>query len=167
MKPIQSFHLVVRGATLEETPHQALTLEQLHQLLDAIGTKTLKGLRDKAWLTILGRLGLRREEASQLDWGDLYQRQGHQVLRIRHGKGDQAGIANVPVDVTRLLEQYRAALGEETEPMFVVLRKGNRLRRDEADQVIRLDGKGIERLTALRGKAAHLEFPDHHPSDPA
>ena len=160
MKPVQSFHLVVRGATLEETPHQALTLEQLHQLLDAIGTKTLKGLRDKALLTILGRLGLRREEASQLDWSDLYQRQGHQVLRIRHGKGDQAGIAKVPVDVARLLEQYRAALGEETEPMFVVLRKGNRLRRDEADQVIRLDGKGIERLTALRGKAAHLEFPD-------
>src|SRR6185437_2603620 len=103
-------------------------------------------LRDKVLLTVLGRLGLRREEASQLDWSDLQHRQGHQVLRIRHGKGNQAGIAKVPVDVARLLEQYRAALGEETTPLFVVLRKGSHLRRDQQGQVIRLDGKGIERV---------------------
>ena len=124
----------LKGAAPEESPHQALTLEELHQLLDAIGTRTLKDLRDKALLTVLGRLGLRREEASQLDWSDLQRRQGHQVLRIRHGKGEQAGIAKVPVDVARLLEEYRAALSEEITPMFVVLRKGSHLRRDEEGQ---------------------------------
>jgi len=66
-----------RGAAREETPHTALTLKQLHQLLEAIGTPTLKDVRDKALLTVLARLGLRREEASQLDWSHLEQRQGH------------------------------------------------------------------------------------------
>lgn len=148
----------VRGAAPDETPHQALSIEQLHQLLDAIGTQTRKDLRDKALLTVLSRLGLRREEASQLNWSDLEERDGHVVFRIRHGKGDQPGIAKVPVDVARLLEEYRASLGEETEPIFVVLRKGSHLRRDEAGQVIRLDGKGIERVTAERARQAKLRL---------
>ena len=47
------------------------------------------------------------------------------MFLIRHGKGDQAAIAKVPV---RLLEEYRAALGEETVPVFVALRKESHLR---------------------------------------
>ena len=66
-------------------------------------------------------------------------------------------MAKVPVDVARLLEEYCAALGEETTPMFVVLRKGSHLRRDEEGQVIRLDGKDIERVTSLRAKQAKLK----------
>jgi site-specific recombinase XerD len=49
----------LRNAAPEETPHQALTMKQLHALLDAIGTRTLKDLRNKALLTVLARLGLR------------------------------------------------------------------------------------------------------------
>lgn len=101
----------LRNAAPEETPHQALSMKQLHALLDAIGTQTLKDLRDKALLMVLARLGPRREEAAQLNWSDLEERLGHWVFLIRHGKGDQAGVAKVPVDVLRLLEQYRAALG--------------------------------------------------------
>ena len=115
----------VRGfpqAAPQETPHVALELDALRDFLATIGTRTLKDLRDKALLMVLARLGLRREEASQLDWSDLEPRQGHTVLVIRHGKGDQRRVAKVPIDVLRLLEQYRAALGEVTQPMFVVLR---------------------------------------------
>lgn len=90
------------------------------------------------------------------------------VRCIRHGKGDQVGMANVPVDVARLLEQYRAALGEETRPMFVVLRRGSHLRRDAQGQVIRLDGKGIERVTALLARQAQREawLPIQRPKRP-
>jgi integrase/recombinase XerD len=80
------------------------------------------------------------------------------VLCIRHGKGDQPGIAKVPVDVARLLDEYRPALSEETEPVFVVLRKGSQLRRDEVGRVIRLDGKGIERMTAERARQSKLKL---------
>ena len=80
------------------------------------------------------------------------------VLRIRHGKGDQPGVAKVPVDLARLLEEYQAALGEVAQPIFVVLRKGSHLRRDEVGRVIRLDGKGIERVTAQRAREATLKL---------
>jgi integrase len=151
----------VRGfsqAAPQETPHTALELDPLREFLASLGTRTLKDLRDKALLMVLARLGLRREEASQLDWNDLQPRQGHTVLVIRHGKGDQRRVAKVPIDVLRLLEQYRAALGEETQPMFVVLRKGSHLRRDEAGRVIRLDGKGIERMVVARSRQAKLNL---------
>lgn len=144
----------LRNAAPEETPHQALSMKQLHQLVDAIGTHTLKDLRDKALLMVLARLGLRREEAAQLNWSDLHERQGHTVLSIRHGKGDQAGIAKVPVDVARFLQQYRAALGEDTTPVFVALHKGSSLRRDIRGQTVRLHAKGIEGVTIERGLRA-------------
>lgn len=147
-----------RQAAPEETPHTALELDALRGFLASISTRTLKDLRDKALLMVLARLGLRREEASQLDWRDLEPRQGHTVLVIRHGKGDQRRVAKVPIDVLRLLEEYRAELGEQVEPMFVVLRKGSHLRRDEAGRVIRLDGKGIERMVAARSRQALLSL---------
>lgn len=144
----------LRNAAPEETPHQALSMKQLHALLDAIGTRTRKDLRDKALLMVLARLGLRREEAAQLNWSDLHEWQGHLVFHIRHGKGDQAGIAKVPVDVSRLLEEYRAALGEDTTPVFVALHKGSHLRRDQRGQAMRLNAKGIEGVTIERGLRA-------------
>ena len=147
-----------RQAAPEETPHTALELNALREFLATIGTHTLKDLRDKALLMVLARLGLRREEVSQLDWSDLQPRQGHTVLVIRHGKGDQRRVAKVPIDVLRLLEEYRAALVEPVQPMFVVLRKGSHLRRDEEGRVIRLDGKGIERMVAARSRQAQLKL---------
>lgn len=144
----------LRNAAPEETPHQALTIEQLRALINAIGTCTLKDLRDKALLMVLARLGLRREEAAQLNWSDLHERQGHMVFHIRHGKGDRAGIAKVPVDVARLLEEYRAALGEATTPVFVALHKGSHLRRNAHGQAVRLNAKGIEGVTLERGLRA-------------
>ena len=58
----------------------------------------------------------------------------------------------MPIDVLRLLEQYRVALGEPVQPMFVVLRKGNHVRRRPDEQAVRLDGKGIERMVAARSR---------------
>ena len=59
-----------RQAAPEETPHTALELDALREFLASIGTRTLKDLRDTALLMVLARLGLRREEASQLDWSE-------------------------------------------------------------------------------------------------
>lgn len=75
-------------------------------------------------------------------------------MGLQRGKGDQAGVAKAPVDVLRLLEQYLPALGEETELVFVTLRKGSHLRQDARGQVVRLDGKGIEGVTIEHGQLA-------------
>lgn len=59
-------------------PHKAL--------LETPEATTLKGKRDRALLAVLLYHGLRREEAAQLQTGDLQERRGIKHLRV-HGKG--------------------------------------------------------------------------------
>ncbi len=97
----------VRGIKAEdETTHVALTRDQAQDLLDAIETTTLLGLRNFL------RLGLRRSEAIGLRICDLSERQGHHVAIIQHGKGDKRRIAKIPVDVWREIERYLQMLRE-------------------------------------------------------
>ena len=64
------------------------------------------------------------------------------------------------LDATETVE-----LAEFTKRSLVALRKGSHLRRDQQGQVIRLDGKGIERVTAARGKRAGLPVRQLTPHD--
>ncbi|KPX92081.1 tyrosine-type recombinase/integrase [Pseudomonas meliae] len=64
----------------------ALGDDQAKRLLDAPDPVTIKGLRDRAVLAVLLYHGLRREEAAQLQTGDLVERRGVKHLRV-HGKG--------------------------------------------------------------------------------
>nr|WP_229653895.1 tyrosine-type recombinase/integrase [Pseudomonas syringae]QOU99715.1 Phage integrase family protein [Pseudomonas syringae pv. actinidiae] len=64
----------------------ALGDDQAKRLLDAPDPETIKGLRDRAVLAVLLYHGLRREEAAQLQTGDLVERRGVKHLRV-HGKG--------------------------------------------------------------------------------
>lgn len=64
----------------------ALGDHQAKALLEAPPPDTLKGQRDRAVLAVLLYHGLRREEAAQLQTGDLQERRGIKHLRV-HGKG--------------------------------------------------------------------------------
>lgn len=64
----------------------ALGDHQAKALLEAPDAKTVKGKRDRALLAVLLYHGLRREEAAQLQTGDLQERRGISHLRV-HGKG--------------------------------------------------------------------------------
>lgn len=64
----------------------ALGDHQAKALLDAPDSATLKGQRDRAVLAVLLYHGLRREEAAQLQTGDVQERRGIKHLRV-HGKG--------------------------------------------------------------------------------
>ncbi|WP_147470652.1 tyrosine-type recombinase/integrase, partial [Pseudomonas syringae group genomosp. 3] len=64
----------------------ALGDDQAKRLLDAPDDDSLQGVRDRAILAVLLYQGLRREELSLLQTGDLQERRGVKHLRI-HGKG--------------------------------------------------------------------------------
>ncbi|MEE4139998.1 tyrosine-type recombinase/integrase [Pseudomonas viridiflava] len=64
----------------------ALGDDQAKRLLDAPDAKSLQGVRDRAILAVLLYHGLRREELSLLQTGDLQERRGVKHLQI-HGKG--------------------------------------------------------------------------------
>lgn len=64
----------------------ALGGDQTKRLLDAPDDESLQGVRDRAILAVLLYQGLRREELSLLQTGDLQERRGVKHLRI-HGKG--------------------------------------------------------------------------------
>lgn len=64
----------------------ALGDDQASLLLNAPDHETVKGLRDRALLSVLLYHGLRREEAARLTTIDLLERRGVKHLRV-HGKG--------------------------------------------------------------------------------
>ncbi len=70
--------------------HYRMNVEQARSLMDAPGTDTLRGLRDTALICLMLCTGLREEEVSNLDLGDLYKEyEGFAALEIRKGKGNK------------------------------------------------------------------------------
>lgn len=157
----------VKGFTAgsNETPHTALSRLQARELLVAIDRDgTPEGRRDYALIMLLLRTGLRRSEASALDLGDLGQDQGHNVLTVRHGKGDKRRKAKLPVDVVRAIEDYLEGAGREGlapgSPLFIRYRivpgGGPAWPTEE-----RLGEDGIERIVKTRAAAIGVKLTPH------
>jgi site-specific recombinase XerD len=72
-----------------------LTREQAQMWLNAPDARTLKGLRDRALLSVLIGCGLRRAEAATLSFDHVQQREGRWVLVDLIGKRDK--IRSVPM----------------------------------------------------------------------
>ena len=109
----------------------ALGDEQAKAMLDAPSPDTLKGLRDRAILSILLFHGLRRAELCALCVGDIESRRGVLHFRI-HGKGDKIRFVPAhPHSMQRITEYLEGSdRGNLTgEPLFVRV-NGNR---DEAE----------------------------------
>jgi len=101
----------LRGFTVDDaSPHIALSHTEARDLLAAIDTTTLKGKRDYTMMYLLLRTGIRRAECAALNLNDFVREQGHTIMTIRHGKGDQRRKVKVPVDVFRTIEEYINAL---------------------------------------------------------
>ena len=82
---------------------RGLSDAEVAALLDNTGSTTTVGLRDRAVLTLLARLGLRAGEAAGLVLDDVDWRQGTIVIR---GKGNRRDTLPVPVDVGEALVAY-------------------------------------------------------------
>lgn len=96
---------------------------QAKALLDAPDPNTLKGLRDRAILSVLLYHGLRRQELVQLSCDDIQERRGIKHLRI-HGKGGKLRYLPLhPVSAERI-HLYLEASGHQQAkaPLFMALR---------------------------------------------
>ncbi|WP_073168561.1 tyrosine-type recombinase/integrase [Pseudomonas asturiensis] len=102
----------------------ALGDDQAKRLLDAPDTDSLKGLRDRAILAVLLYHGLRREELSLLQTGDLQERRGVKHLQI-HGKGDKIRYLPLHPVAAERIYMYLVGDGERSHtpgPLFRSLR---------------------------------------------
>jgi integrase/recombinase XerD len=105
----------------QEGKTPALSNHQARQLLDAPATDTLKGLRDRAILSVLLFHGLRREELTRLKVKDFAQeRRGVVHLQVR-GKGGKLRYLPLHPDSQLLVNTYLKAAGHDSDtcgPLF-------------------------------------------------
>jgi integrase/recombinase XerD len=87
---------------------KALDGEQAQALLAACDPRTPAGLRDRAVLTLLLRLGLRACEVASLTLDDISWRTGEITIR---GKGNRRDSLPLPADVGTALAGYLTAAG--------------------------------------------------------
>lgn len=102
----------------------ALGDQQARALLEAPPTDTIKGLRDRAILSVLLYHGLRREEVARLRIEDIQERRGIKHLQV-HGKGSK--IRYLPMHPAALenIYSYLEMAGhhlKENAPLFLPLR---------------------------------------------
>ena len=92
----------VAGWRLGALP-RGLAPEQVRALLGAADVGSLAGLRDRAILTVLARLGLRGAEVAGLELADVDWRAGEIVVR---GKGSRVERLPLPAEVGEALAGY-------------------------------------------------------------
>jgi site-specific recombinase XerD len=85
---------------------KGLPAEQVAALLASCDIRSANGLRDRAILTMLARMGLRACEIAALQLDDLDWRQGEVVVR---GKGGHRDRLPLPADVGQVLVDYLEA----------------------------------------------------------
>jgi site-specific recombinase XerD len=93
----------------------ALGDHQARALLDAPDPATLKGLRDRALLSVLLYHGLRREELCLLTVRDIHARRGVPHLRVR-GKGGKTRYLPLHPGSAERIHAYLEAAGHGGEP---------------------------------------------------
>jgi site-specific recombinase XerD len=86
-----------------------LTKAQALELLNSVGTYTLKGKRDKAILTILLSCGLRREEAASLTFEHIQQRENRWVIVDLVGKRNSMRSIPMPDLCKGMIDQWAEA----------------------------------------------------------
>lgn len=103
----------------------ALSDAQARRLLDAPPTDTLKGLRDRAILSVLLYHALRREELTKLKVKDFaLERRGVPHLRV-HGKGNKMRYIPVHPHTQRCVTEYLQQAGHSEDgqgPLFRPIR---------------------------------------------
>ncbi|MGF6641728.1 tyrosine-type recombinase/integrase [Paraburkholderia sp. MM6662-R1] len=139
----------------------ALGDHQARALLDAPDPATLKGLRDRALLSVLLYHGLRREELCRLTVRDIHARRGVPHLRV-HGKGDKTRYLPLHLATAEHVHAYLEAAGHGEMPSAALFQRarggsGNAITPDGVYKVvlayaaqakIAVDGFGVHSLRA-------------------
>ena len=118
----------VRGAKRHGTrAGNWLTLEQTERLLDLPGSKTNKGKRDRALLTLLVGCGLRRQELADLRIEDIQQRDGRWCIVDLAGKGNRIRTVPMPHWAKAAVDEWLAATGFAAGLVLGAVNKGDRI----------------------------------------
>lgn len=105
--------------------------------------------REKALVLLLLDSGLRRGEASALNWGDMNLNSG--LVRIRRGKGGKARSVVIGATTRRAILRYRRTIPHDiNDPVFQSERGGGRL-----------TGSGLRGTLKRLGKRAGVEVTVH------
>jgi site-specific recombinase XerD len=107
-----------------------LTKAQAQDLLNSVDTSTLKGKRDKAILAVLLSCGLRREEASELTFEHIQQRENRWVIVDLIGKRNSMRSIPIPNWCKVAIDQWAQAAGIKSGCIFRRIRRGDHLASD-------------------------------------
>jgi site-specific recombinase XerD len=104
-----------------------LTREEAQAWLRAPDTKTVRGRRDRALLSVLIGCGLRRAEAAGLTFGHIQQRDGRWVLVDLIGKRDKIRSVPMPNWAKAAIDEWSKASGVSEGLVFRAINKGDRV----------------------------------------
>ncbi len=146
----------------KESRSEALTFDELKKVL-ATCDGTLRGLRDRALLMTLYYEGLRRSEASKLNWKDLVSRRG--LLEVRDAKNSPYATIRLRMEARQAIDHYIEVLNRDLrkrdmkpeDPVFVSLSPirsyGRRLAPNSINKIVkaRVRASGIPRRVTAHG----------------
>jgi site-specific recombinase XerD len=104
-----------------------LSVHQAEDLLALPDTRTLKGKRDRAALSLLLGAGLRRSELCALQFDHLQQREGRWVIADLIGKHEHIRTVPVPGWCKAAVDSWTTAAGLNTGHVLRPLNKGGRV----------------------------------------
>jgi integrase len=104
-----------------------LTKQSAQKMLNAPGTDSLKGLRDRAILAVLIGCGLRRAEAASLRFDHIHQRDGRWVLVDLVGKRNKVRSVPMPNWSKKAIDEYASVAGVTDGAVFRPVNKGGRI----------------------------------------
>jgi site-specific recombinase XerD len=107
-----------------------LSREQAQELLNAPDTDTLKGLRDRAIIAMLLGCGLRRQEAANLTFEHIQQREARWVIVDLVGKRNRVRTVPMPSWTKAALDAWTDAAGINQGHIFRAINKGDNLAGD-------------------------------------
>jgi len=104
-----------------------LTREEAQTWLTAPHTKTVRGRRDRALLSVLIGCGLRRAEAAGLTFSHIQQRDGRWVLVDLIGKRDKIRSVPMPNWAKAAIDEWSKSSGVSEGIVFRAINKGDRV----------------------------------------
>jgi site-specific recombinase XerD len=135
----------------------ALGDHQARALLDSPDTSTIKGMRDRAILSMFLYHGLRREELCSLKVKDIHVRRGVPHIRV-HGKGNKLRFLPLHVGTAELLDTYLEKAGCKEEPSAALFQS---LHADDIKKGITADG--VYKLLRVYAKQAKIDVQGFSP----
>lgn len=104
-----------------------LTKEQAQTLLNSMPSSSLKSIRDKAILAMLIGCGLRRNEAANLEFSHIQQREGRWVIVDLIGKRGKIRSVPIPNWAKTLINEWSNLSGIKEGKLFRSINKGGKV----------------------------------------